>query len=798
MVFSFIARGIRTLQRWPRFVLVSAGIISLLLLLPIANMNWKTGLSNLLPSDIPSRQVEDQLEEKFGGFGTLTVVVHSPDSAANSKVVAELSRQFEQSDLVNFTEYRTEADFYLKHQFLYIRLQDLIKIRDRVQSRLDQIKIQQNPFIVNLDTIAEEDTSDTPLSLADLEEKYLSSLRPYLGNEDGTIQVLEVYPSKSVNNLSKNRALVKLAESLVKKHPLKKKVQIHYTGKVYEYATTGGTLLREVYRIGWISAGIIILFLTLWFFRQPQIPLIGAIPIGMAMIWTLGFNALFYDSMNFFTLILCLIIPGMGAIHLTHFLSHYIDERRRGLGPDLALESTVLGTGPVITVVSGASAIAFFSLILLPLDGLSQLGIVGGFGVLVNWASVVLFLPTLLTILQRRQMFRVLGHRKPEIDREKSEPYPDWKRILPVLSVVTVILASQGIFPSFDYDFSKLEYQKPSSIANALLLQSGIPAQEPAVVLTKNAEESRHLAEALQRQAPADSLRTIQRVVSFASLLPIDQEKKLDLLREIRAMLTPDIIATLKGTDSVTIRRIMNNWDTTPLTEDDLPASYRRKFIGRNSTVGEFTFIFPSINTDDGRECRRFARDVRAIQISDSVTVYSTGTAIIRADLLDHTLPWMSRTILVAIVGIILLVLLYERRLYRAIFVILPPAIGFLWLLSLMNLLDIPMNPYSAQVFPMLIGLAISGSHHLWHQYREKSTGSVGAILRHVGPIVGAATLTSMVCFSGLLFSSHPGLHSMGLVAVLGLLCLLLAQLTMFPVLVGWLDWRRYQLQKSK
>lgn len=798
MVFSFVARGIRTLQQWPRLVLAIDLFVCLALLYPISTMKWKTGISHLLPSDLPSRIVEAQVEDMFGGFGTLTVVVHSPDSLANARMVSDLARQFEQDDLVNFAEYKTESDFYRKHQFLYIRLNDLIKIRDRVRQRLDQIKIQQNPFIVNLDSSVTEDSTDEPLSLADLEEKYLNSLRPYLGNADGTIRVLEIYPSMSVDNLSKSRALVRLAENLVKEHPLHKRIKVHYTGKVYERATTGGTLLREVYRIGWISAGIIILFLTLWFFRQPQIPLIAALPLGMAMIWTLGFNALFFESMNFFTLVLCLLIPGMASVHLTHFLSHYLDERRRGLGPDLALESAVLGTGPIITVVSGASAIAFFSLALLPLDGLAQLGIVGGFGVLFNWASVLLLLPTLLTILQRRQMFRVLGHRKPEIDLEKSEPFPDWKRILPLLATITLILGSHGIFPSFDYDFAKLEYQKPSNVGNALLLQSNLPAQEPAVILTRNGQESRMLAETLQRQSPTDSLRTIQRVVSFASLLPMDQEKKLDLLREIRAMLTPEIIQSLKGSDSINIQKILDNWDTTPLTEDDLPQSYRRKFIGRDSTLGEFTFIFPSINTEDGRECRRFARDVRSIRLNDSITVHATGTAIVRADILDLTLPWMGRTILVAIVGIILLVLLYEQRLYRAIFVILPPAVGFLWLLSLMNLLDIRLNPYSAQVFPMLIGLAISGSQHLWHQYREKSTGSVGAILRHVSPIVSAATLTSMVCFSGLLFSSHPGLHSMGLVAVLGLLCLLIAQLTLFPVLVGWLDWRRYQLQKAK
>jgi len=799
MLFSFVARGVRALQGWPRIVILLNLAICIALLWPISRMEWKLSITDLLSPTVPSREAAELVERKFGGLGTLTMVVQSPDSAINAQMIRSLADSLEHQALVNFTEYRTEADFYRQHQLLYIRLGDLESIRDRIHNRIDAIKAKHNPMLVQLDsTTAPTDTVETPLSLADLEAKYLHSLRPYIGNADGSIQVLEIYPKHALNDLEKNRSLLNLTNALLAKHPLHQRVKVYYTGKVFENASTSGVLLKEIRRIGWISAGMIFLFMLMWFIRQPQVPLVAVVPLGLSMIWTIGCNALLFGSMNFFTLLLFLIVPGLAANHLTHFLTHYADERRRGLGPDLALESTVLGIGPVITVVSVASAIAFFALALLPLAGLRQLGISGGLAVLFNWASIVLFLPILLTLLQRRNNFRIFGNSRPLIDLTKPTAFHDWKRFFPVLVFLTILLASNGVLPQFEYDFSKLSYAKPSQKANSLLRESGIPYQEPAVVLTSGSEQSRKLLEILQRRTPDDSSRTIQRIVSFASLLPADQNAKLAILQEIHDLLTPQIIASLSGQDSITVARIMTNWNTQALTEKDLPQSVRRKFLGRDSSLGEFTFIFPSIDVENGRECRRFARDVRNIVLDSNTIVHATSTAILQADLLDQSLPWMGRSFLVVVLSILLLVLFYVERPYRALFVILPPVFGFIWFLSALRLMGIALNPWSTQVIPLLVGISISGSLHLWYQYREKSTGSVIAVLRHTGPTVIAATFSVIICFSGLLFSSLPGLRSMGLVAVLGLLCLGLAHLTLFPLLVGWLDWHRLQNQNLR
>ena len=48
----------------------------------------------------------------------------------------------------------------------------------------------------------------------------------------------------------------------------------------------------------------------------------------------------------------------------------------------------------------------------------------------------------------------------------------------------------------------------------------------------------------------------------------------------------------------------------------------------------------------------------------------------------------------------------------------------------------------------------------------------------------------------GLLISSHPGLKSIGVLSLIGLLCIFAAQLTIFPLIAGALD--NYRIRKKQ
>jgi len=120
-----------------------------------------------------------------------------------------------------------------------------------------------------------------------------------------------------------------------------------------------------------------------------------------------------------------------------------------------------------------------------------------------------------------------------------------------------------------------------------------------------------------------------------------------------------------------------------------------------------------------------------------------------------------------------------------------------IWLLSLTRLLGIEISAYSALAFPLLIGMSVDGSIQLWNAYYEKSTGSLHYIMHTTGVTVGIAQGATLIGIYSLLASSHPGIKSIGEISILGLLCITVSHLLVFPLIAGYLDSRRFRSRKK-
>jgi len=149
-MFPLLARLLLATQRFPRLVLGLALLLSLVSIVPVSRLRWELGIADLLPTDLPARAIQDTVQKKFGGLGTLTVVVHSQDSLANHLFIKALADSLQGDSRINFLEYRTEAAFYRRHKFLYIRLNDLKLIQRRITDLVETQKEKHNPFLVQL------------------------------------------------------------------------------------------------------------------------------------------------------------------------------------------------------------------------------------------------------------------------------------------------------------------------------------------------------------------------------------------------------------------------------------------------------------------------------------------------------------------------------------------------------------------------------------------------------------------------------------------------------------------------
>jgi predicted RND superfamily exporter protein len=780
-MFSLITRFLLFLQGTPRLIITFALVLSILSIYPVLNLRWELGFADLLSKKHPAIIAQDSVYKKFGEWKTLIILSESSDSASNAKFVTDLAKILEQSPLVNLAEYSTETNFYNEHKLLYINLSDLETINNRIKKLTEKLKEKLNPFIVDLIKDVANDSSNI-FSLEDIEQKYLPRLKHFRGNANGTIRVLEIYPAKGNSSLTDMRELHQLVRTKADSLREQKNISVSYGGTIYDSVANSRTILSEIRILAWISAVILFAIFVFSCFKIPAISLITALCLSMATLWTFAATSVLFGRINMLTIILGFIIPGLGGRNAIHLLSRYMEEMQKGLSVKLALESTLLGIGQPFAVSAFISSSMFFCLFSVPLQGMKELGIAGGLGILFDWIAISTILPAMLTILQRKRKFALHARIIYKRSDFSPEPLNVKKTYMVAIILFSVAIVMQGIFPRMEYNFSKTEFSKPSEFVYKTLKDIGEYYTEPIIVFFPGAKYA---------EAAADNYPHIN-WVTLASLLPREQDKKLRILDEIRSALTPEILETLQGEDSANVNKVMESWNLKTVKIEDLPESYQLKFLGKDGSLGEFGFIFPELDIDNGLECRRFAKSVNEISVLGN-QLKNTGELVIRAALMDSSLPELHISVILGCIAILFWLLVFKNMRNHIFLILLSPVLGFFWFLGILNLFDIPLTVYSILALPFLIGISIDGSLFLWQRFWEEGTGSLRFVCANSGRTVVISYLIPIAAFVSVSFSSHPGLKNLGVVTVLGTLSIALAHIAVFPITASLVEKTRYR-----
>jgi uncharacterized membrane protein YdfJ with MMPL/SSD domain len=461
---------------------------------------------------------------------------------------------------------------------------------------------------------------------------------------------------------------------------------------------------------------------------------------------------------------------------------------QKGLGVKLALESTMLGMGQPFAVSAFLSTSMLLCLTYIPLQGIRELGITGGLGILFDWIAISTVLPALLISLQEKREFKIYAKIIPKLSDFSPRQFIVSKKYAIAILLATALFAIKGIFPQMEYRFSKMELPKASEPVSEILKSTGEYNAEPIIAFFPSAKH----AEVVTDNYPHINW------VTLASLLPREQDKKFRILREIQSILTQDILKSLSGSDSINARKIIENWDVKPIKISDLPDSYQIKFLGKDGSLGEFGFIFPEFDIDDGLECRRFMHSLSEVSLLDGTLLKTTGEPVIRAALLDLSLPWLSHCTMIGCIIILFWLLIFQETRNRLFLILISPVLGFLWFFGFLCLFGIPLNFYNILAISFLIGISIDGSLFLWQRYWEEGTGSLPFVYRRTGRTVVISYLIPLAAFSSLCFSSHLGLRNFGIATVIGILSIVLAHITVFPIVASFLDRRRYRQRLNR
>jgi uncharacterized protein len=809
---------VRRLGFWSRYAawvvrrwraMLWASVVATFASIPFAVLlyeNLRTDLRELLPQDAPAVAHLRELEKRLGFLGQLMIVVRTEDLAAGERFVDAVGAELEKlpKTLIRDVDWKIDAQraFYDRHGALYASYDDLVMIRDRVKERTRWEK--ERALTVSLD-----DEPPPSVDLSEIWAKYKKHQGDldrfpdgYYAGEGGKTLIMMIQPPNVGTDVTTNRALLEAVERAVATvgpsahHP---SIHVAYTGEVMDMLEEQGALIRDL-----VVSSIVVLFavalVIALYYRVKRSLLLTFVPLVMGATWTLAISYLAIGHLNPNTAFLGSIIVGNGINYGLILLARYLEERRLGEPLESALSSSLKYTWLATWTAAFAASCSYASLGATTFRGFNEFGFMGGLGMVLCWAAAYFAMPALIVGLERSRPLVEVGSRAapPFLFHHIARVVSGAPYKLAAASVIVSIASIAAVVLFFrdpiEYDFSKLTSrssaisgsQRWSKHANAVLKRY----VTPTVVMTDSPEDAKKVAEALEQKRIAEEPSgLIDDVRTLEGYLPKDQEKKLPVLAEIKALLTEQAIDSLPEKERADVKGLVEKTDLRPVTLEDLPGPLLRALTEVDGRRGLLVLVFPKLIIAErhGKDVIPYVNAVRSAAQAAVPGVRVAGSLLLSSDILSAMTADGKKASILSFFSVFVLVFLVFRSVSSSLAVLTALMLGMLWMGGFVGAFDVKLNFLNFVTFPITVGIGVDYGVNIYQRYKLEGPGTIARVVKNTGGAVALCSMTTIIGYSSLLIADNRALFSFGLLAVAGeITCLSAAVLALPSFLVEW------------
>lgn len=223
-----------------------------------------------------------------------------------------------------------------------------------------------------------------------------------------------------------------------------------------------------------------------------------------------------------------------------------------------------------------------------------------------------------------------------------------------------------------------------------------------------------------------------------------------------------------------------------------------REVLFHDTTGGESDFTLLTVAIPGTREQQNVVNarnsltdDLDVLKESPAITyVGLTGSPFTRLVQLDATASTLQKSLPIAAVAILVLLLLVMRSLRYTIVTIIPIGLVVAWLYGLMYIFGFPLNYVTATIGAVSLGVGIDYSIHMTERFREEVHRAPDKMqaLRQAAGGTGVALLasaaSSIVGFAIMGFAPMPMFSTYGILTALMIFLALAASLVVLPSLL--------------
>lgn len=823
---DFWLRLARFQARSPWLVLMIVAIITTVLASLGSRLTVTTGFEHMLPDGRESVLELNRVAKRTAGVSTLFVVIEAPagtDRAklreASTKLTADLRAIGDPWVGSADNGVHSSIQFFEKHGGLYAEKSVLDQLSREIEEYY-QYQVQKE-----LGTLLDESEPPPkpPLDREGLAQRFganasLVDRYPggYFESQDGLINVVVVRSKILGGDVDRGSVAIEKMKAAVEQAGLSQSLpgaKIGYAGDLYTGINEVKAIHDDVKEVGILGAVFIAGIVLLYYLRFRMLLLtLGSVVIGL--LWTAGFAYLTVTTLNTGTAFVFTIIAGNGINTAIIFMARYLETRRSEGEVVAALATAHRETFTATLCAAVAAAASFFSLQFTDFRGYRELGLIGGIGLLLCWATTLLTLPSALSLLERVTPFAksgtgFLARLRGMSEQSFGRPFAFLVERGPFI----VFLLGTGLglagFASiafsnrepFEYDMnnvridpkSREEQIRVSKLAEGITGHIG--ASGMAIVVDRP-EQIAPLRDALyaRRDQAAEGMKPFDGIVALSDFIPNNQAEKIPVLLEIRKKIVKARSRkAISDADWSTIEKYLPPENLAPIGFAELPEGVATPFTENDGTRGRIVYIVPTSteSTDDARYLLRWAEAYRSTPLPDGSRIIGSGRAVIYADMWSAVMSSVPVALLASFLAVACVVLLTFRFRMAAVYVLATLILGLGWMALAVVLLDIKLNFLNFVALPITFGIGVDYAVNVvWRATREKRFGALVAV-RETGGAVVLASLTTTLGYLALLGSKNLAVKSLGTAAVLGEVCSLLPAMLVLPGLMHWLEQRK-------
>lgn len=767
-------------------------------------------ITRFVPSDKNSRSINSILDN-LKSKDKLIIHVSSKDSnqidqliERSDSVYHKLTSNLKKEDYSDITfiisddRFQQVYDLFYHNLPLFLEEKDYDRISGLIKKDSIEATIERDyatllsPQGMALGKYIQRDPLNfTPIALKKLQniqlDENFETYNNHIVTKDHQHLLMVITPSHLPNDTKGNRRLIEKVDSAC--HAFSDDIiKVESFGACVVSAGNAIQLRKDSIYTSTIAVIVIALLLGVYF-RNPLVTIFILFPVGFGMVFALSFLFLLKGVVSAIAIGAGAVVLGIAINYSLHFFTHYKHTR------DV---KTVLKDLTVPMLIGCTTTVgAFLSLLFAKSEALHDFGLFAAFSLIGAMLFSILVLPQLLKFSFRKDIIPVenLTEHHSWIDKLTAYRFDKNKVIVIAAFILTIVFTFFAGDVKFESDMNKMSFMTKETRDAEKHLDEVNNFAARSVYVFSNGKD---LNEALDNNSiVSEKLEEfkkeglIKRYSSVSSLFISEKEQKLRIERwnefftaakkdSIKQnLISAGLVYKFKAAAFQSFYNLMDA-PPQPLSKADADTLNKLLFKEWIGKVNGNPSIINQVKVDP--EHREFI--YKAFENNPNIVVFDKQN--LTAKFVEVISSDFNTILLITSILVFGFMLLNHGRIELAVINFLPMLISWLWILGIMALFGIKFNIINIIISTFIFGLGDDYSIFIMdgllneYKFGKKNLDSFKSSIL-------LSALITIIGIGVMVFAQHPALHSIAVITIIGMVCVVFISFIAQPLLFNWM-----------